>query len=474
MAAKRIVLLTGNPLRSNPRVIKEGAALVEAGYEVIVLGAWSGGRRTEIGDRRTDGGGRMAEGGGAKPEIRDRRSENGWRMEEGGGVERLEQRPEDRDQRPEIGGVEIDMRLAGQGGYTFVPLLPPDTIQGKLHRLVQRLARKCAPRSRWSFGLMPFALKRSAARLKPDLAIAHSEPALFAALDLHKRGTKVGVDMEDWFSEDLLPEARSARPMELLRKAERELLGCSVHATCTTEVMADALASAYACPRPTRIYNVFPAPDLSADGPLKDRSAASRSLSGTASRGRNAVSIHWFSQTTGPGRGLERLFEACSGLDADFEIHLRGNLGPYGAWIERVVPTGLRPRVFLHATVANDELPAKIAEHDIGYAGEVADIPSRNLTATNKIFQYLQGGLAVVASDTNGQKEVAKFAGEAVTLCASTSTEELRHCLARVISNPGQLAAAKSAAARIASESLSWSMEKPRLLASVRHALGEE
>jgi glycosyltransferase involved in cell wall biosynthesis len=321
---------------------------------------------------------------------------------------------------------------------------------------------------------MPFALKRAAARLKPDLAIAHSEPALFAALALHKQGTKVGLDMEDWFSEDLLPEARSGRPMELLHKAERELLGCSVHATCTTEVMADALASAYACPRPTRIYNVFPALDLSADEPLKDRSAASRSLNGTASRGRNAVSIHWFSQTIGPGRGLERLFEACSGLDADFEIHLRGNLGPYGAWIERVVPTGLRPRVFLHATVANDELPAKIAEHDIGYAGEVADIPSRNLTATNKIFQYLQGGLAVVASDTDGQKEVATFAGEAVTLYASTSTEELRHCLARVISNPGQLAAAKSAAARIASESLSWSMEKPRLLASVRRALGEE
>lgn len=467
-------------------MIKEAGAFVEAGYEVTVLGAWSGegrGRRqtadgitreAEVRGERTEIGERRADGGGAKPEVRDRRSENGWRMEEGGGAEKIERRPEDRDQRPEIGGMEIDMRLAAQGGYTFVPLLPPDTIQGKLHRLVQRLARKCAPRSRWSFGLMPFALKRAAKRLKPDLAIAHSEPALFAALDLHKQGTKVGVDMEDWFSEDLLPEARSGRPMELLHKAERELLGCSVHATCTTEVMADALASAYACPRPTRIYNVFPALDLSADEPLKDRSAASRSLNGTASRGRNAVSIHWFSQTIGPGRGLERLFEACSGLDADFEIHLRGNLGPYGAWIERVVPTGLRPRVFLHATVANDKLPAKIAEHDIGYAGEVADIPSRNLTATNKIFQYLQGGLAVVASDTNGQKEVAKFAGEAVTLYASTSTEELRQCFARVISNPGQLAAAKSAAARIASESLSWSMEKPRLLASVRHALGEE
>jgi glycosyltransferase involved in cell wall biosynthesis len=439
MPVRHVVLLTANPLHANPRVVKEASALAEAGYEVTVLGAWSG-----------EGGG----GGGVSVE----------RCFGGNGGR----------QRAQGGGVESDLRLAARGGYTFIPLLPPDTTLGKLHRFVQRLARKCAPRSRWAFGLMPFALKRAATRLKPALAIAHSEPALFAALALHNRGTKVGVDMEDWFSEDLLPEARSRRPVDLLRKAERELLRCSVHATCTTEVMADALASAYACSRPTRVYNVFPAPELSADDRATDRSAASRSLDGTASRGRTAVSIHWFSQTIGPGRGLERLFEACVDLNAEFEIHLRGSIGSYGAWIEEVVPTVLRPRMFLHEMVANDELPARIAEHDIGYAGEVADIPSRNLTATNKIFQYLQGGLAVVASDTDGQKEVARLAGEGVLLYSSASTEELRRNLDRLIANPTQLAAAKSAAARIAAESLNWSVEKPRLLASIYHVLREK
>lgn len=412
--AKRIVLLTGNPLRSNPRVIKEASALADKGYEVFVQGAWSSER-----------------------------------------------------------GAETDRTMAEEGGYTFIPLLPQGTILGQLHRVVQRVARKCAPRSRWSFGLMPWVLEREALRLKPDLAIAHSEPALFVALALQQRGVKVGVDMEDWFSEDLPEDVRRTRPVELLRKAERELLGSAVHATCTTEVMANAFVSAYGCPRPTRIYNVFPAPESSADDLLTDRSAASRSMSGLQSRGLNAVSIHWFSQTIGPGRGLERLFEACVDLNAEFEIHLRGSIGSYGPWIEKVVPTVLRPRVFLHATVANDKLPARIAEHDIGYAGEVADIPSRNLTATNKIFQYLQGGLAVVASDTDGQKEVARLAGEGVLIYSSTSTEELRRSLDRLIANPGQLAAAKSAAARIASESLNWSVEKPRLVESVCRVLRE-
>ena len=423
MRELRVVLLTGNPLRSNPRVIKEAAALTEEGCNVQVLGAWSGGRRAEIGGR-----------------IADR------------------------------GGVEIDMRLAAQGGYNFVPLLPPDTIRGKLHRLVQRLARKCAPRSRWSFGLMPSALAHAARRLEPDLAIAHSEAALFAALSLHRGGCKVGVDMEDWFSEDLLPEARSRRPVDLLRRAERDLLRRAAHATCTTDAMADALVRKYGCPKPTRIYNVFPAPKPGAPG-FQDRGANSFSLAGEPSRGCAAVSIHWFSQTLGPGRGLEELISAAQGLGGEFEIHLRGECSAYSAWLEELVPDELRSRVFVHPSVPADELPARIAEHDIGFAGELSEIPSRDLTVTNKIFQYLQGGLAVVASDTAGQKEVAALAGTAVATYRSGSASDLQKRFSELIGNAKQLAAAKAAAADIAARSLNWAEEKPRLLDSIRRAV---
>jgi glycosyltransferase involved in cell wall biosynthesis len=466
MPAQRIVLLTGNPLRSNPRVIKEASALAEEGCEVTVLGAWSGGRRSEIGGQMSEvsksgasvkrcfggeGGERMAVSGGRIAEVGERRTDVGGQPERSG-------------------GVGIDMRLAAQGGYTFVPLLPPDTIQGKLHQLVQRLARKCAPRSRWSFGLMPFALKRAAARLKPDLAVTHSEPAMLAALALHKRGVKVGVDMEDWFSEDLLPEARSRRPVDLLRRAERDLLHCAAHATCTTEAMADALVRAYACPRPTRIYNVFPTPKPGATE-FRDRGANSRSLAGEPSRGRASVSIHWFSQTLGPGRGLEELISAAQGLGGEFEIHLRGERGAYRYWLEELVPDELRSRVFVHPSVPADDLPARIAEHDIGFAGELSEIPSRHLTATNKIFQYLQGGLAVVASDTAGQREVAALAGTAVVTYRSGSSSDLQEQLSELTGRAKQLAAAKAAAADIAARSFNWAEEKPRLLASVRRAL---
>ena len=57
---------------------------------------------------------------------------------------------------------------------------------------------------------------------------------------------------------------------------------------------------------------------------------------------------------------------------------------------------------------------SRIAEHDIGFAGEQNYCRSRDLTVTNKILHYLLGGLAVIASDTAGQRQIAAQAGEAV------------------------------------------------------------
>lgn len=448
MEARRIAILTGNPLHSNPRVIKEASALTEAGFEVIVHGAWSGeggGGRRKTGDRTQEaGGGDM------------RHTAYGAQHTAGGG--RLE---------TEVGGVETDMLLAERGGYAFVPLLPPHTRAGMLHRLVQRAARKVLPWSKWTFGLMPLVLEREALRLRPHLAIAHSEPALFAALSLHRRGVKVGVDMEDWFSEDLSAEARRSRPVALLRRAEQKLLCCASHATCTTEVMADALAHEYGCPRPTRIYNVFPQPFLSNPVELRDRSPNSKSLEGTPSQGSLVRSIHWFSQTLGPGRGLEDLFAAAAGIEGNIEIHLRGNRGGYASWLETAVPEALRSRVFIHGLVSNEELPQRIAEHDIGFAGETTSIPSRDLTATNKIFQYLQSGLAVLASDTAGQQEVEAKSRGAVRLFRGDDERSLQDRLSDLLAHHAAVQEMKKCAQDAATD-LCWAREKQRLLHLVR------
>jgi len=308
--------------------------------------------------------------------------------------------------------------------------------------------------------------KRSA-----DLYIAHSEAGMWAAEQLRKEGRSVGVDMEDWFSEDLLPEARRTRPIRLLKKLENNLLCKGVHSTCTSEAMADALVEAYGCRRPTVIRNVFPLKEREAmDGKWKDRPGMARWMPSNdpkAVRPKEApVSIHWFSQTVGPGRGLETLFQGLDGLEGNWELHLRGNLKGYEGWLERVCPGSVKGRLKVHGLVENEELRSRIAEHDIGYAGEPNEPPNKNLTISNKFFQYLQAGLAVVASETAGQQEAAKSAPGAVILFAPGDSLSLRQMLRGLLTENDGMNQARSAAREVGLK-LNWEKESARLLGGI-------
>ncbi|MFN7860877.1 MAG: glycosyltransferase, partial [Pseudanabaena sp.] len=56
-------------------------------------------------------------------------------------------------------------------------------------------------------------------------------------------------------------------------------------------------------------------------------------------------------------------------------------------------------------TVSNGELLSRIAEHDIGLALEIPYCFNKQFTISNKLFQYLQAGLAIIATNTEGQSE---------------------------------------------------------------------
>jgi glycosyltransferase involved in cell wall biosynthesis len=419
---KRIVIISGASPSWAPRAPKEATALSEAGYEVCILGA-SGSRQQ----------------------------------------------------------LETDLKLAADRGFAYeaadasilkgresVAAAWAMKIRLKLARLLFSAAHiATAPL------FSPWAKKLAwrAMDMQPRLAILHLEPGLRAGTELLRSRVPIALDMEDWYSEDLPLKARGGRPVAALRHLERMILLRSRYASCTTEAMADVLAAEYACPRPLRVYNVFPKPVLPDPVTLRDRTPEARSLAGSASRGKSVRSIHWFSQTLGPGRGLEELLAAAAGLGGELEIHLRGNVAAYQAWLEAAVPSALQSRVFVHATVADDDLPERIAEHDIGFAGELREIRSRDLTATNKIFQYLQSGLAVVASDTAGQQEVAAGARGAVRLYRSGSRTDLQQALREWLESPEKLAAAKAAARDVAAAEFHWEKEKIRLLDAVAAAL---
>jgi len=407
-SAKSVVLLTGNHLCHNPRVIKEASTLAAAGYEVRVFGAWF------------------------DSELKSK-----------------------------------DETLLAKNSVNFEPVidLTTDKTARFLGRTKSKLSRVVRSRfgfeNNWQLGPSIAAFQTFAQKSSADLFIAHSEAGMAVAADLLKMGKSVGVDMEDWFSEDLLPEARKSRPIKLLRALEGKILCKGSFKTCTSHAMAEALALEYGCDPPGVICNAFCWSDrTSIDGLVKDR------------RDRQLPSIHWYSQTLGAGRGLDDLLAALSHLTHKAEVHLRGRpaIG-FADWIREHTPENWRNVVFVHDLVSDNELLSRVAEHDIGFAGEQKYCRSRDLTVTNKILHYLLAGLAIVASDTTGQQEVAQQANGAVDLYRAGDAHDLAHKLNRLLSSPSELAKAKESALAAAKKTFCWELQVPRLLGAINAAL---
>ncbi len=290
---------------------------------------------------------------------------------------------------PEL--VKRDRILMINQKWRFEPIIDfqPTTTQGRLQnwrvRLQGRIARERFGRfgtfSPAVLGYGASAMLNAARQARADLTIVHSEVGLWVGNQLLDEGFRVGVDFEDWFSEDLLPAERAAKPIAKLKVLESRLARDCSYCLTTSDALAETLAHCLQAPKPTVIYNVFPwAERQQMDQLQRDR------------RNLHLPSLHWFSQTIGPGRGLETLFQALPYLTLPIEIHLRGNYSESTRqWLEPLVPPAWRDRLFIHSTVPNAELLSRIAEHDIGLALECTDIPSRNLTITNKLGQYLQG-----------------------------------------------------------------------------------
>jgi glycosyltransferase involved in cell wall biosynthesis len=402
-----IGIVTGAHLCRNPRVVKEATALQEIGHRVTVLG----------------------------PAMEERLS-------------------------------ELDTAIVHEGGFehrVVVDVRPGAPARGH-HRLVRRLAIEAA-RLGWerpeALGYGVRATLAAARDLAADLTIGHQEVGAWVAYALMDEGHAVGADIEDWYSEDLLPEARVGRPIGLLQRCEAQLVRHGRHVTTTSEALANALAKTYGGPRPTPVYNAFPwAERVALDDEPRDREDRSR------------PSLHWVSQTIGPGRGLETLCEALLSVACPVEVHLRGRAGEADMhWLRDLFPSDRGHRLVVHGLVPPSELLARIGEHDIGLAMEDYDPPSRDLTVTNKILHYLVAGLAVVATDTAGQAEVAAYAPEAIRLCRGGDAARMAQQVGALVGEPGVLERAKAAALVAARDRFCWEVQCPILVRSVEAAL---
>ncbi len=408
--SERILILSGIQLSTNPRVVKEADALSAAGYSVEVLGA-----------------------------VLDPRK------------------------------AAHDSEILKGRIWTYTPVIDAassrfgDRVawqQARLRSATWRKAARFGAKNVAQTGYAAPEMLSYALAHPARLTILHNPQSLWVGTKLMAKNRAVAADIEDWYSEDLLPEDRKSMPVASLREWEKSVLRGAAYSTTTSRSLSAALADSYGCAPPAVVYNAFSRDD-------------SASLSSTKHvRAGKGLSLCWFSQVIGPGRGLETLIDALPHVRAPIELSLRGSWSPaYRHSILSRAPEEWRDRITFHTQVPSGELMSRIAEHDIGYAGEVPFCRSRDLTITNKILQYLLAGLAVVASDTSGQREVAEVAGKGVSLFPSGDHAKLAENLNALAESPELLSHARRAALAAASSQFSWEASKPVLLDCVASAL---
>jgi glycosyltransferase involved in cell wall biosynthesis len=402
----KILILTSAHLCRNPRVVKEATALGMAGYDVTVMSV-SVQQRFEQMDLK------LIRGLPFKRVVLDYAAEN------------------------------PGARLAA-----FFQRAATWTARRLCSELEVETAQSLGPAA---------ALLRSARSFRADLTIVHTEIPIWAGQHLIRDGRKVAVDVEDWYSEDLLFADRRSRPLRILREAEEFVLRHAAYSSATAQSMADALAAAYACPPPVVIRNSFP---------LQPQSRVDRPATG------GQPSFIWFSQTIGPGRGLELFFAAWAQTRKPSQVYLLGDLRPgYREKLLARLPAARRTDLHFIPLVTPEELPGKLAEFDIGLALEPRWPLNRDITITNKILQYMNAGLAIIATDTAGQREVMAAAPGCGLLISAHETTEYAAKLDALVGDPSRLRAAQVAAREAARREFCWEQEEPRLLTAVDAAL---
>ncbi|MCC7417774.1 MAG: glycosyltransferase family 4 protein [Acidobacteria bacterium] len=307
---------------------------------------------------------------------------------------------------------------------------------------------------------LPLVL-RAAIETRADFYIAHTQGALpIAARAAAARGAGFGFDCEDLLAEEAADGLRDPLVRRAILDIERIHLPRAAYVTATSKAMSGYLAERYEIPAPIVVYNTFPRAEFV-------------SLQPPAARKRRAtVELAWISATIGPGRGLEDAVRALARLPAAVRLTVFGRMLPSyeQAFARLIADLQLGARVAVRSIPPPPEVAGTLGAFDVGLSLDLNDCANRSLTICNKVFEYVQAGLAVAMTDTPGQREVIEAApgigfvyppGDAGTLAAR---------LQGLVDDRGALLDAQTAAWTSGRDRFNWEHDREAFFAAFDRA----
>ena len=244
----------------------------------------------------------------------------------------------------------------------------------------------------------------------------------------------------------------------ILFGVEHWLIRCAHKVVTVNDSIAETLAEWHRVPKPTVVMNCPFAVE-----PLRPKSGGlGEALAGKARVIYQGMYVR--------DRGLEELIRSAAWYDSA-ELYLRGYGELEPALRALVRERGLQGRVHFLAPAHPAELVESLAGFDVGLIAYRATSLNNRLCLPNKIFEYLQAGLALAVSALPEMERVVKE-----TMAGEVFNPEQPRDIARAVNgmtgHANRLAELKGRA-RAAAKRYTWETQgAPRLLACYRELTG--
>lgn len=332
----------------------------------------------------------------------------------------------------------------------------------------QRLARAGASMvgpSRTPLKLVAHAYARTHAELTAaileepfDFVYGGTVGALLATAEAARRARRpFALDFEDFHPAES-EDADAALTHDLATRAVRAAADGAAFYTAASGPIGNAYAERFGI-RPLVVLNTVPRPTAP---PVLTASAGT-------------LKLYWFSQSIGPRRGLDDVVRAIGAAAIPAELHLRGS-GRESFLMELdAIARSERAdvQITVHPPAAPDDMVRLCAPFDVGLSLEQEGVLNRALCLPNKPLTYLAAGLAIIATDTPGQRSLSDIAGDAIWWYRPGDVDGFARGLRRWHDDRAALARARarSYAAAVSRFHSEHPLERGVLIAAMRQAL---
>jgi len=329
-----------------------------------------------------------------------------------------------------------------------------DSFISKIFRFTGRLMRFTSNNNTKINRNFLWQLKKASA-YPADIYIAHNPGSMaVAVMAAQKNNAKCGLDAEDFHRNERSDDAND-KDVILKTAIENATIPRFDYVVAASPQIAEKYEELFNCSI-TPILNVFPRTNIktiinNTDKPLQ---------------------LFWFSQTIGRNRGLEMVIDAINASGIVMELHLLGKVDV--SYKDKLLALNDKHQhpyavIHFHAPVPGDELFDITARYDIGICAEPGFSTNNKIALSNKLFTYVQCGLAVVCSNTEAQTWFMEQYPETGKLYADES--ELSAILTNYHNNRELLYETKQASYATGQTKLNWETESEKLIEVVQQTL---